>query len=102
MQTFFTFAAVKIVMSQLEGIGRGDLGSYNAEGYTNLSKFVREHPLRNDADAWLANLMQVRSGKSYPLIINFYLRLPLRHNFLTLKVLLSLYQGLTTSCRWMR
>lgn len=58
LETFFTFAAVKIVMSQLEGIGRGDLGAYNAEGYSTLSKFLREKPLRNNADQWLADLMQ--------------------------------------------
>ena len=58
LRTFFTFAAVKIVLSQLEGIGRGDLGAYNAEGYGTLSKFLRENPLRNDAEGWLTRLMQ--------------------------------------------
>ena len=57
LRTFFTFVAVKIVMAQLEGVGRGDLGSYNASGYTTLSKFIQEHPLKNNGDAWLGQLM---------------------------------------------
>lgn len=41
----------------MEGAGRGAIGSYNASGYTTLTKFIEKHPLRN-GDEWLAQLMQ--------------------------------------------
>lgn len=43
----------------MEGIGRGNLGSYNATAYTNLVKFLEKNPLKSDGDAWLAKLMEV-------------------------------------------
>lgn len=58
LRTFFSFVAVKIVMAQMSGAGRGDLGAYNADGYATLLKFLEERPLRNDGDAWLAELMK--------------------------------------------
>lgn len=58
LRTFFTFAALKIVMAQLEGVGRGDLGSYNAQAYTTLAKFIQENPLKNNCDDWLGKLME--------------------------------------------
>ncbi|KAL4431281.1 hypothetical protein ABPG75_006537 [Micractinium tetrahymenae] len=60
LQTFFTFVAAKascVVMSQLEGIGRSDLGAYNAEGAQTLRHFLVNEPMR-DCNAWLAKLMQ--------------------------------------------
>ncbi|KAI7840716.1 hypothetical protein COHA_005532 [Chlorella ohadii] len=56
LQTFFTFVACKIVESQLQGIGRGDLGAYNAAGMMTLRRFMQEESMR-DADAWLSKLM---------------------------------------------
>lgn len=58
LRTFFTFAAVKIVMAQMEGVGRGDLGSYGGESYVTLRDFARERPLRSNADEWVAELMR--------------------------------------------
>ena len=57
LRTFFTFVSVKIILAQMEGAGRGQIGSYNASGYATLTKFIETHPLRN-GDEWLANLMQ--------------------------------------------
>jgi len=44
-------------MAQLEGSGRGALGSFNASGYITLSKFIETHPLRSNGDEWLSKLM---------------------------------------------
>lgn len=57
LRTFFTFVAVKVVMAQLEGDGRGSLGSFNASGYITLSKFIEANPLRSNGDEWLSKLM---------------------------------------------
>lgn len=47
-------------MAQLEGSGRGALGSYNSSAYEELTSFLAEEPLR-DGDAWVAKLMR-RNG----------------------------------------
>ena len=57
MQTFFTFVAAKVVESQLQGIGRGDLGAYNAAGMKVLRHFLYNEPMR-DCNDWLARLMK--------------------------------------------
>jgi hypothetical protein len=57
LQTFFTFVAARIVQSQLEGIGRGDLGSYNADAMRTLLHYLQNEPMRDSAD-WLARLMK--------------------------------------------
>lgn len=57
LQTFFTFVAARIVQSQLEGIGRGDLGSYNADAMRTLLHFLQNQPMKDSAD-WLARLMK--------------------------------------------
>lgn len=57
LRTFFTFVAVKVIMAQMRGAGRGDLGAYNGEGYARLEGFLMSHPLRSDGDAWVAALM---------------------------------------------
>jgi hypothetical protein len=41
----------------MEGDGRGSLGSFNASGYTTLTKFIETNPLRSASDEWLAKLM---------------------------------------------
>ena len=45
LRTFHTFIAARIVMSQLEGIGRSDLGAYNAEQASVLRQFLQAEPL---------------------------------------------------------
>ena len=40
----------------VQGIGRGDLGAYNAEGATVLRRFLGEVPMR-DGNAWCQQLM---------------------------------------------
>jgi hypothetical protein len=47
----------RIVLAQMEGSGRGSLGSYNAHGYDTLSSFLAEQPMR-DGDAWLELLLK--------------------------------------------
>lgn len=59
LETFLTFVAVKIVLAQMQGSGRGDLAAYNAQGYRNLVAFIEETPLtRDNASAWLKELME--------------------------------------------
>lgn len=43
-------------MAQLEGSGRGALGSYNAEYYQMLADHLQEVPMKN-GDEWLESLM---------------------------------------------
>ncbi len=57
LSTFFTFAAARIVLAQLEGDGRGALGSFAGAGHANLTAYMLAHPLRGDPDAWLAGLL---------------------------------------------
>lgn len=45
------------MLAQMEGSGRGALGAYNAQGYTDLSSFLAESPMR-DGDAWLEALLK--------------------------------------------
>ena len=47
----------RIVLAQLEGSGRGNLASYNAQSFTDLSSFMEQNPLR-DGDEWLSMLMK--------------------------------------------
>ena len=50
----------RIILAQLEGSGRGALGSYNSEAYVQLSDFLESEPLK-DGDAWVARLMRCNS-----------------------------------------
>ena len=45
---------------QLEGSGRGALGSYNEGAYQELSSFLAEQPIKN-GDEWVAQLMRRNS-----------------------------------------
>ena len=47
----------RIVMAQLEGSGRGGLGSYNTGAYQDLTEFLHAYPMR-DGDAWLELLLK--------------------------------------------
>jgi len=51
---------LRIILSQLEGSGRGALGSYDSGSYEALTSFLSEEPLR-DGDVWVAKLMR-RNG----------------------------------------
>lgn len=55
LRTFFTFCAAKSILAQLEGSGRGSLGSFNAPQYEAISKCLLEHPMK-DGDEWLKQL----------------------------------------------
>lgn len=56
MRTLMTFIAARVVLAQLEGSGRGALGSYNATAYADLHSFLTDVPLKN-GDEWLGQLM---------------------------------------------
>lgn len=47
----------RIVLAQLEGSGRGSLGSYNADSYEALTTMLHEEPMK-DGDAWVEKLLQ--------------------------------------------
>jgi hypothetical protein len=47
----------RIVLAQLEGSGRGSLGSYNADSYEGLTTMLHEEPMK-DGDAWVEKLLQ--------------------------------------------
>lgn len=54
----FTAIAARIVLAQLSGSGRGELGSYNAEAFATLEGLMRERRVPpDDPDSWLAELM---------------------------------------------
>lgn len=46
-----------MVISQLEGMGRGNLAAYNAENIALLHEMLEKQPLK-DGDEWLAQLMR--------------------------------------------
>lgn len=58
MCTLFTFIAVKVVLAQLEGSGRGNLAAYDAAAYKDLTDLIDKYPLKN-GDEWLDRLIQV-------------------------------------------
>lgn len=47
----------RVVLSQLSGRGRGDIGSYNADHYSVLITLLEEKPMK-DGDEWLSTLMR--------------------------------------------
>ena len=47
----------RVVLSQLAGRGRGDIGSYNAEQYAALMELLEEKPMK-DGDEWLSTMMR--------------------------------------------
>jgi hypothetical protein len=49
--------AARIVMSQMEGSGRGDLASSNSEHMRTLRRFLHDVPMKDCSD-WLAQLTQ--------------------------------------------
>lgn len=58
LQTFFTFIAVKVILAQLEGSGRGNLASYNAKAYNDLIELLESTPMTGGGDEWLAKLLE--------------------------------------------
>lgn len=60
LRALFTFVACKVILAQLEGSGRGALGSYNAAAYQVLSQQLQAGgaaAISRDADAWLEGLL---------------------------------------------
>lgn len=57
LRTMFTFVACKVVLSQLSGRGRGDIGAYNTEHYALLMTMLEEKPMK-DGDEWLSAMMR--------------------------------------------
>ena len=47
----------RVVLSQLSGQGRGEIGSYNAEQYSALMTLLEEKPMK-DGDEWLSTMMR--------------------------------------------
>lgn len=47
----------RVVLSQLAGAGRGELGSYNSEQYADLTRLLEEQQMK-DGDAWLSTMMR--------------------------------------------
>ncbi len=60
IERLFTFCACKIVLAQLQGDGRGDLGSYGGGQYQTLREFMSENPLGGGIDSrdWIQRLLQ--------------------------------------------
>jgi hypothetical protein len=62
LENMFTFCACKIALAQMQGDGRGDLGSFGGEQHTTLKNFMAEHPLGSgsvNSKEWLERLLQV-------------------------------------------
>jgi hypothetical protein len=47
----FTFAAAKAILAQLEGSGRGSLGSFNAPQYEAISQTLQDTSMK-DPEMW--------------------------------------------------
>lgn len=47
----------RVVLSQLSGGGRGEIGSYNAEHYAVLTALLDEMPMK-DGDEWMSAMMK--------------------------------------------
>ena len=47
----------RVVLSQLSGRGRGDIGAYNTEHYSLLMTMLEEKPMK-DGDEWLSAMMR--------------------------------------------
>eukprot|EP00877_Chromochloris_zofingiensis_P007521 jgi/Chrzof1/3021/Cz12g08150.t1 len=57
LRTLFTFVAVKVILAQLEGSGRGSLAAYNQQSYQMLSDQLSKVSFK-DGDDWVEQLMQ--------------------------------------------
>ncbi|GMH45636.1 hypothetical protein BSKO_13593 [Bryopsis sp. KO-2023] len=57
LERLFTFCAVRGIMAQLEGSGRGALASYDAKGYSDLENAIPDLNSM-DCDKWIAKLMK--------------------------------------------
>lgn len=56
-KTIFPALCCRVVLSQLSGSGRGDIGSYNTEQYAALKTLLEEKHMR-DGDEWLSVMMR--------------------------------------------
>lgn len=52
-----TALCCRVVLSQLSGSGRGEIGSYNTEQYAALKTLLEEKPMK-DGDEWLSVMMR--------------------------------------------
>ena len=53
----FLLVCCRVVLSQLSGRGRGDIGAYNTEHYSLLMTMLEEMPMK-DGDEWLSTMMR--------------------------------------------
>ena len=58
----------RVVMSQLSGTGRGELGSYNSEQYADLKGLLEELPMK-DGDEWLSTMMRRNKMLGMPKVL---------------------------------
>lgn len=47
----------RVVLAQMQGSGRGNLGAYNSKDYADLEDFLISNPMK-DGDAWLEKLLR--------------------------------------------
>jgi len=57
MTAAFLLVCCRVVLSQLSGRGRGDIGAYNTEHYSLLMTMLEEKPMK-DGDEWLSTMMR--------------------------------------------
>ena len=74
LENLFTFAACKIALAQMQGDGRGDLGSFGGSQYVVLKEFMGENPLGGgvNAEEWLEKLLRVDRGLGLRIIETRY------------------------------
>ena len=60
LERLFTFCACKIVLAQLQGDGRGDLGSFGGGQYLTLREFISNNPLGGGTVSreWMERLLE--------------------------------------------
>ena len=57
MTTSHSYLPCSIILAQLQGSGRGSIGSYNAEHSQLIQDFIEKEPIGSDSDAWAAKLL---------------------------------------------
>ena len=72
LENLFTFCACKIVLAQMQGDGRGELGSFGGDQYVTLTQFMAEHPLSSgsvNSTEWIEKLLRVDRGLAVRIIL---------------------------------
>lgn len=67
LRNLFTFIAARVILAQLEGSGRGGLGSYDVDACTLLTDCLQNVPLK-DGDEWVDHLLKRNSILAYRLM----------------------------------